>query len=145
MMLRSIRRSLTAALCLAMLSTGMNAGAETTLFQDLGGQDGVTAIVGGMIDSALADDRIKEVFNNINVPRLKKLIALQFCSLTGGGCEYKRRSMKDTHAGLGLHDADFNALVEDLEAAMDRRDIPWRTQVRLLAILAPMERDIVTK
>ncbi|MDB5359332.1 MAG: protozoan/cyanobacterial globin family protein [Rhodospirillales bacterium] len=53
------------------------------------------------------------------------------------------RSMKDTHAGLNLHDSDFNALVEDLEASMDARDIPWRTPVRLLAILAPIERDVV--
>jgi hemoglobin len=140
-MIRPIR----GLLLLVLLALGVPASAETSLFQDLGGQAGVTAIVDGMIDNALADDRIKAVFDNINIPRLKKLIALQFCSLTGGGCDYKRRSMKDTHAGLGLHDADFNALVEDLEASMDKRDIPWATQARLLAILAPMERDIVTK
>ncbi len=140
-MIRAVR----CLLLLGLLASGVPAHAETSLFQDLGGQDGVAAIVDGMIDNALADDRIKVVFDNINIPRLKKLIALQFCSLTGGGCVYKRRSMKDTHAGLGLHDADFNALVEDLEASMDKRDIPWATQAKLLAILAPMERDIVTK
>ena len=51
--------------------------------------------------------------------------------------------MKDTHVGLNLRDSDFNALVEDLEASMDARGIPWSTQVKLLAILAPMERDVV--
>jgi hemoglobin len=143
-MIRLIQRLLLRGLCLTLLALGP-ARAESSLYQDLGGQDGVTAIADGMIDNALVDDRIKAVFDDINLPRLKKLIALQFCSLTGGGCDYKRRSMKDTHAGLGLRDSDFNALVEDLEAAMDQRDIPWTTQARLLAILAPMERDIVTK
>jgi hemoglobin len=41
--------------------------------------------------------------------------------------------------------ADFNALVEDLQLAMDDSEIPFATQNRLLAILAPMERDIVNK
>ncbi len=128
---------------LAWLCLGTPARAEATLYDDLGGEAGVTAIVGSMIDNALKDDRIKVIFDDVNIPRLKGLIARQFCMLTGGGCEYKRRSMKDTHAGLNLRDADFNALVEDLEAAMDARGVPWRTQARLLAILAPMEHEMV--
>ncbi len=129
----------------ALLALGRPAAAETTLYDDLGGKDGITAITSGMIDNALADDRIKQTFDDINIPRLKGLLYEQFCNLTGGGCEYKRRSMHDAHVGLGLHQSDFNALVEDLEAAMDSRNIPWSTQVRLLAILAPMEPQVVTK
>lgn len=130
---------------LAFLVLGRPAAAETTLYADLGGKDGVTAIVGGMIDNALADDRIKQTFDDINIPRLKGLLYEQFCMLTGGGCEYKRRSMHDSHAGLHLHEGDFNALVEDLEASMDRQSIPWNTQVKLLALLAPMEPQVVTR
>jgi hemoglobin len=129
---------------LAWLALGTPAmAAGTTLYDDLGGKQGVTAITSDLIDNALKDDRIKATFDDVNIPRLKGLLYQQFCMLTGGGCDYKRRSMKETHAGLNLHDADFNALVEDLEAAMDARKIPWSTQVKLLAILAPMERDIV--
>jgi hemoglobin len=139
-----IRRSTSLALlALASLALGGSASAGTTLYDDLGGKDGVTAITAGMIDNALKDDRIKAIFDDVNIPRLKGLLYLQFCKLTDGGCEYKRRSMHDTHAGLHLHDADFNALVEDLEDSMDQRHIPWSTQVKLLAILAPMEREIV--
>jgi hemoglobin len=133
--------SLLAASAFLLVVAPASAGA--TLYDDLGGKDGVTAIVGIMLDNALADDRIKAVFDNVNIPRLKGLLYQQFCTLTDGPCQYKRRTMKETHAGLNLHDADFNALVEDLEASMDARGIPWRTQAKLLAILAPMERDIV--
>ncbi|HEV2673150.1 MAG TPA: group 1 truncated hemoglobin [Aliidongia sp.] len=128
---------------LALLAVARPGLAETTLYDDMGGQAGVTALAGDMIDNALADDRIKMIFEDVNIPRLKGLIYEQFCMLTGGGCEYKRRSMHDTHAGLNLHEADFNALVEDLEAAMDRRSLPWSTQAKFLAILAPMERQMV--
>jgi hemoglobin len=142
-MSRMVRQTTSLLAASAFLLLGAPASADTTLYDDLGGKEGVTAIVGAMIDNALADDRIKAVFDDINIPRLKGLLHEQFCTLTGGPCQYKRRTMKDTHVGLNLHDSDFNALVEDLEASMDARGIPWSTQVKLLAILAPMERDVV--
>jgi len=142
-MYRPLRQTAPVLATFAFLLFGVPVSADTTLYDDLGGKDGVTAITAVMIDNALADDRIKATFDDINIPRLKGLLYQQFCTLTGGPCQYKRRSMQETHAGLNLHESDFNALVEDLEAAMDARDIPWSTQVKLLAILAPMERDVV--
>ena len=127
----------------AFLAASASAHAEATVYDELGGKVGMTAIVGGMVDNALADDRIKSVFDDVNIPRLKSLLYQHLCTVTGGPCEYKRRSLKETHVGLDLHEADFNALVEDLEASMDARNIPWSAQVKLLAILAPMERDVV--
>jgi hemoglobin len=46
---------------------------------------------------------------------------------------------------LKVNRAQFNALVENLQDAMAKNDVPSRTQNRLLALLAPMHRDIVTK
>jgi len=67
------------------------------------------------------------------------------CELTGGPCHFHGISMTGSHAYLELQDRHFNALVEDLQNAMDTQKVPFRTQNRLLAILAPMRRDIVTK
>jgi hemoglobin len=53
--------------------------------------------------------------------------------------------MHDAHKGLHLTNADFNALVEDLQAGMDKAGVSFATQNRLLARLAPMNRDVVTK
>ena len=52
--------------------------------------------------------------------------------------------MKDAHADLKITRADFNALVEVLQQAMREAGIPSATQNRLLALLAPMHREIVT-
>ena len=51
--------------------------------------------------------------------------------------------MKQAHAGLHITRAAFNALVEDLQAAMDENKVPYAAQNRLLAKLAPMSHDIV--
>ena len=76
---------------------------------------------------------------------MKRLLAEQICDLTNGPCEYSGQTMKASHKGLALDTADFNALVENLQDAMDDEGVGFRTQNRLLAILAPMHRDVVTE
>jgi len=117
----------------------------STLYDDLGGGPGVTAIVGGTVDMAAADPSTADKLDNINIPRLKERIVEQICSLTDGPCQYHGISMKGAHTGLDLHDRHFNALVEDMQTAMDKVGVPFRTQNRLLARLAPLHHDIVTK
>ena len=119
--------------------------ADATLFQDLGGIDGITRIVDALAELYLTDDRIKATFEDINIPRLKGRLVLQFCVLAGGPCVYKGASMHTVHQGYKITVAQFNALVEDLQIAMERQNIPYWTQNRLLAVLAPMEREIVSR
>ncbi len=115
----------------------------STLYADLGERAGLTRIVDGMLHRALIDARIKEKFDDANIERLQGLLMLDFCVLTGGPCRYPGRDMKTAHADLNLAPRHFNALVEDMQDAMDAEGVPFWTQNRLLALLAPMHRDIV--
>jgi hemoglobin len=51
--------------------------------------------------------------------------------------------MKTTHAGMNITTADFNALVEDLVASLDKFKVPETEKNELLGILGPMKKDIV--
>ena len=51
--------------------------------------------------------------------------------------------MATTHKGLGITDDHFNALVEDLVAALDKFNVPEREKNELLGALGPMKGDIV--
>jgi hemoglobin len=53
--------------------------------------------------------------------------------------------MTAAHKGLHLNNADFNAVVEDLQAAMDKVGLPFATQNRFLARLAPMQHQVVSR
>jgi hemoglobin len=135
-----------AAPCVAaMLFTASCAPAGDTLYADLGGEPGITRFVAGTVAIAVADPRIAKDFDNINLDHLTRRIVLQFCQLTGGPCQYPGRDMHAAHKGLHLATLDFNAFTEDLQIAMDRTGVPFSTQNRLIKILAPMYRDIVTR
>ncbi len=142
--MKLVTANLFAALTLAILCA-VPARADDALYHDLGEKAGIDKIAAYTTANFLADPRIKATFDNTNMERFQVLLAQQFCVVAGGPCEYKGRSMKDAHKALGLDNADFNAVVEDLQDALDKADVPFATQNRLLARLAPMQHDIVTK
>ncbi len=119
--------------------------AQDTLFADLGGQAGIDRIVEASVDNYLADPRISKIFDESNMDRVRAQFKVQFCQIAGGPCEYKGHGMAEAHKGLRLTNADFNAVVEDLQAAMDKVGVPFAVQNRFLARLAPMQRQVVTQ
>ena len=119
--------------------------ADDSLYQDLGGQAGIDKFVDASVDNYLADPRIKDIFSESNMDRIRAEFKVQFCEISGGPCQYAGHNMTAAHKGLHLTNADFNAVVEDLQAAMDSCNIPFATQNRFLARLAPMQHQVVTR
>jgi len=133
------------ALAFALVLGTAAAQADDTLYRDMGGADAIKKIASDTADNFLADPRIKDTFDNTNMDRFRILLGEQFCNVAGGPCQYTGRNMAETHKGLHLTNMDFNAVVEDLQKAMDKNNVPFATQNRFLARLAPMQHDIVTK
>lgn len=115
------------------------------VLQDFGGKDGLAAIVATFMDNMMADPRTQPFFANVDRERVKRELSEQFCVILGGDCVYSGRDMRTTHAGLKIDRNNFNALVEDLQRAMDTHKVPFRSQNKLLAVLAPMHREAVTR
>jgi len=115
------------------------------VFADFGGMPGMTALMDDFMALMLADPKLRPFFENTEQERVKRQLAEQFCAILGGGCAYSGRDMAASHAAMRIDRADFNALVEALQVAMDRRGIPFRSQNKLLAVLAPMHREVITR
>ena len=141
-------RSLAVSLCLIVpfwTCAGVSRAADTTLYDRLGGGPVITHVADIVVTRLIADPRVAADFDNINPDRLRHRLADFICVIANGPCVYKGRSMAASHKGLHVNQAHFNAVVEDLESAMDQAGISFRTQNMLLARLAPMQRDIVTR
>ena len=115
------------------------------VYKQFGEIAGLTALMDDFMVILLTDERTRPFFKDADQPKIKKLLAEQFCVILGGPCSYTGRDMKSSHKGLDIGRGHFNALVEDLQIAMDKRGIPFRAQNKLLAKLAPMHREIETK
>ena len=115
------------------------------LYKAFGGHDGLVRITDDLFVNVLADPRINGFFERQKIPHIKAMLVEQFCQILNGGCTYTGRDMYATHARIGIHEGDFNALVEDLQKAMDKNHVPFAAQNQLLAALAPQHRAIVYK
>jgi hemoglobin len=136
-----IRHAAIAALVLASFAS-VNARADDSLYKQFGEKEGLTKIVDDMYDNVLADPRTAPYFENAPVKRIKPMLVDQFCEALEGPCKYTGRSMKRAHEGHAIDRAAFDALVEDLQLAMDKNNVPFHAQNKLLAKLAPLYRDI---
>lgn len=117
---------------------------ETKTFEDFGGRDGLVALMDDFMVILIADPRTKPFFDTPKKDFIKAMLVEQICEILNGGCKYSGRDMASAHANMKVNRAAFNALVEDLQIAMDKRNIPFSSQNVLLAKLAPMYRTIET-
>jgi hemoglobin len=142
-------------LAIGVLSLGILVGCATTgeqmatkeksLYDRLGGKPAITAVVDDFVARVAADRRINRLLANTDIPPFKANLLDQICEASGGPCKYTGKDMKTAHAGMGITDADFNALVEDLVATLDKFKVPEKEKGELLGVLGPMRKDIVTK
>jgi len=128
-----------------------NANAGAVPFAGLGmydafhGPEGVARVANGFVDRVLADPRLIPAFAAADEVRFRRTIREQFCYILGGPCQYTGRDMLSSHRDVGGQATDFAAIVENLQAAMSQEGIPFATQNRFLAKLAPMRRDTVVR
>ena len=121
----------------------MGMAPQKSLYERLGGKDAITAVVDDFVANVAADKRINGFFAKTDVPRLKRNLVDQICQATGGPCTYTGKDMKTAHKGMGITDADFNALVEDLKKSLDKFKVPAKEQGELLGALGSLKTQIV--
>ncbi len=136
----------TSALAFAALPLNANAQApqQTASFDAFGGKPGLVKLMDDFMVKLLADARTSPSFKPTNHTRVKEQLVDQFCHVLGGPCVYKGADMKTAHRDHDITTAQFNALVELLQATMTEQRIPFAAQNELLAKLAFMHRDVVT-
>jgi hemoglobin len=118
--------------------------AADSLYQSLGQEAGIKHIVEDFINELLTDSRISHHFEEADLDRFHDKLVEQLCELSGGPCKYSGKNMKKLHSDFEINEAQFNALVEALMLVMDNNKISVGAQNRLLALLVPMQADIVS-
>lgn len=117
-----------------------------SLFERLGGKDGITAVVDTFLKNVTADNKINKRFAQTKGPKLEKfkqhLIDL-VCEQAGGDCKYAGKSMKDAHKGMKIKEDEWNALLLDLKAALEEHKVGENEQNDLVSALGGMHDDIV--
>jgi hemoglobin len=114
-----------------------------SLFDRLGGEKAVRKVVDDFVSRAAADPAVNFTRQGHattweatpqNVEQLKQRL-VEFISTTAGGpttFQYRGKDMVTAHRGMGISNAEFDALAGHLKAALEANDVPRRESEELL-------------
>src|SRR5262249_24882733 len=118
------------------------AAPTTTLWDRLGGDRNVARVVDELVGLAAKNPKVnytlggKFKFDEEALTTLKKSLVEFVSAATGGPLKYSGRSMKDAHKGLGITNAEFDALAFDLQTALRNNGA---TSADIAAVLKAVE------
>jgi hemoglobin len=137
---------------------------KLALYDRLGGESGLSNIVADFLPRALNDPRVnwerKSASKNSFWRKRKEPVwsatpestatlrkhMVQFLALaTGGPAHYEGKEIKPTHASMAISNPEFDAVVGDLKASLDKLQVPNKEQKELLAIVESTRPQVVTQ
>jgi len=130
-------------------STASAQSGSKSLYDRLGGVYNIATVVDDFIERLLvnntlnANPSISEARSRVPKAGLKFHVTALVCEVTGGPCKYTGRAMKDAHARLNINDRQWQAMITDFRATLDKYKVPAPEQNELVKIVESTKKDIV--
>ena len=122
---------------------------QPSLYERLGGVYSIATVADDFIERLLvnatlnANPAINEARRRVPKAGLKFHVTALVCAATGGKCAYAGRPMKESHEKLNISRAEWDAMVTDFKATLDKFKVPQREQQELITIVDSTKNDIV--
>lgn len=115
-----------------------------TLFERLGGADGIARIVDDIVAAHLSNPVVRTRFENVkDLGHLKKMAREFFGAGSGGPEPYTGREMLETHKGMNISEQEYLAVMDDIVAAMDKNGVGGDAKNDVIAILYSLKGQII--
>ena len=116
-----------------------------TLYERLGGAEGVETVVDDFYDRVLDDESLVEYFEDTEMADLREHQREFITMVTGGPTEYDGADMRTAHAHLDLDDADFVAVAGHLDDALAAAGVVDEDRGAVMAAVADLEDDVLNR
>ena len=118
---------------------------EVSIYEAIGGEPALVAVVDDFYVRVLADPRLAGFFAGANMPKLKGRQVEFFAAALGGPDAYQGVGMREVHAGRGISQADFDRVAFHLAAALAAAGVPAETIGAIASAIVPLADDIVSR
>lgn len=116
---------------------------EASLYERLGGSEGIIQLASDLVDKHMSNARIKSRFAESDVAKMKNGAATFFITATGGPQVYEGKDMLATHKGMNIDAAEFMAVLDDALEALDQNNIAPREQADVIFALLSMRKEVM--
>ena len=122
-----------------MIDTG-----NASIYDTIGGEEALTAVVGDFYGRVLADPELAGFFAGADMIRLKGRQVQFLAAALGGPDFYNGRSMRDVHKGRGIGQKHFDLVAGHLVAALGAAGVPAPVIEQIASVVMPLAADIVS-
>jgi hemoglobin len=120
-------------------------GTETNIYETIGGEDALVAVVDDFYDRVVADPQLAPFFAGIGMKQLKGKQVEFFAQALGGPQVYQGQSMRQAHYGRGITQADFDKVAYHLTSSLVGAGVPGDLVAQIIGSIAPLADDIVSR
>ena len=144
---------LVGAVVTLLTATGFaeQAATKKSLYERIGGEAALTKVVDDFVAKAAANPKVnfsrngKFALSDAAVKTLKMHLVDFLGSAFGGPQKYTGRSMRESHKGMAITQAEFDALAADLRGVLEANKVPKAEIGEIMKIAASTAPDIVEK
>jgi len=116
---------------------------NNSLYQKLGGKAAIDAAVELFYKKVLADDRVKHFFDDVSMEKQRRKQKEFLSFALGGPLPWTGKDMRKAHEGMGLTEAHFNAIAENLIATLKDLKINQDLIDQVIAVVATTKDDVL--
>jgi len=117
--------------------------AQETLYERLGGHDGIRAVVDDFYDRLLADDDIGRFFEGSNLEKLRRTQTDFLCEAAGGPETYDAEPIREAHIDVPFTPEHIQRAVELLYRSLEAFDVPDDDADAVVSSVAEYESDLL--
>ncbi len=119
---------------------------EKTLYERLGGYDGISGFVDNLLPRLESDSQLGRFWQNRGddgIKREKQLLIDYLCSNAGGPIYYTGRDMKVSHIGMKISESDWLVFLGHAGDTMAALSVPKQECDDVVAFVLSLKDDIV--
>jgi hemoglobin len=117
-----------------------------TLFERLGGKDGIQRLVTDIVDNHYRNPLIRTRFEQVKDRAALERHSVEFlCAGSGGPQAYTGRDLLSTHKGMNVSEQELIAAIDDIVAAMTKNHLDQSVQNEVVAILYSLKGDVLRR
>ena len=119
---------------------------QKTLYERLGGYDGITAFANNLLPRLQGDNQLGRFWKNRGddgIAREKQLLIDYLCANSGGPVYYTGRDMKTSHKGMRISERDWEIFIGHAVETMKALAVPETECEDISTFVLSLKKDIV--
>ncbi len=117
-----------------------------SLFERLGGEDGIQRLVTDIVDNHYRNPLIRTRFERVKDRAALERHSVEFlCAGSGGPQAYTGRDLLSVHQGMNVSEQELIAAIDDIVAAMTKNQLDASVQNEVVAILYSLKGDVLRR